>query len=155
MSSLPSNYRLYLYLFFGLLFFLESPIAKAQSTNFWSVLAKVKIKQKTDPKTKQLIEYPVFGEELKPWNGKEIKLKGYIVPLQEMRRQNYFVLSSLPFSSCFFCGGAGPETVIEVYLRKDIPFTDQAITLKGKLQLNDSQGDKLMYILRDAEKVEN
>jgi hypothetical protein len=54
---------------------------------------------------------------------------------------------------CFFCGGAGPETVMEVYAKESVKYTAEAIILRGKLELNDSDVNRLMYILNNAEMV--
>jgi len=124
----------------------------AQNHNMWNTLSKVTIR--TETKAGQTIDVPVFSEELKKWNGKEIVLKGYIIPLEELRKQNYFVLSRYPFSLCYFCGGAGVETVIEVNIQKPIPFTEDAITVKGVLQLNDKSPNHLIFVLNNATQIQ-
>lgn len=99
------------------------------------------------------IESPVFGKKVTALEGKNVELKGYIVPLEEMRGHRYFVLSALPYNICFFCGAAGPETVAEVYLTEDVAYTEKAITIRGVLELNASDPLHLMYIIKDAELV--
>jgi hypothetical protein len=54
---------------------------------------------------------------------------------------------------CFFCGGAGPESVMEVYAKEAIKYTTEAIIIKGKLELNSNDVNQLMYILNDAEMI--
>ena len=125
-----------------------SPALAQQDT--WDILSKVTILKKKDPSGKYQVEYPVFGREVKALDGREITIKGYIIPVEEFSGQNYFVFSALPFNLCYFCGGAGPETVMEVYAPKKIPYTSKAITLKGKLKLNGTDGNHLMYILENA-----
>ena len=51
---------------------------------------------------------------------------------------------------CFFCGGAGPETVMEVEASEDVEYTAEQITLQGKLVLNADDVNRLMYLLVDA-----
>ena len=51
---------------------------------------------------------------------------------------------------CFFCNGAGPETVMEVYAKESIKYTSEPIIIKGKLELNDSDINRLFYALHDA-----
>jgi hypothetical protein len=51
---------------------------------------------------------------------------------------------------CFFCGNAGPETVMEVFSKDKVKYTTDLITIKGTLSLNDSDAMRLMYILKDA-----
>ncbi|WP_020526160.1 hypothetical protein [Flexithrix dorotheae] len=117
----------------------------------WDKLADVKFETKKDQGYQ--IDYPVFGNEVKSLNGKEITLKGFIIPLDEMMSEDKIVLSSLPFNSCFFCGGAGPETVIEVYTAKKIDYTNEMIFVKGYFYLNESDPNQLMYLLKEAKQV--
>jgi hypothetical protein len=56
---------------------------------------------------------------------------------------------------CFFCGGAGPETVMEVISKEPIKYTTEAITIKGKLDLNANDINRLMYGLKDAELIKS
>ena len=56
----------------------------------------------------------------------------------------------------FFCGQAGPESVMEIQMVKqyDGLRMDQVLTFKGKLRLNTDDIYQLNYILEDAEVVE-
>jgi hypothetical protein len=63
------------------------------------------------------------------------------------------MLSSLPLNACFFCGAGGPETVIEVFLKKEINYTEKPVEVQGTLRLNDKDPDKMMYILENAEMI--
>ncbi|OEK06545.1 hypothetical protein BFP71_02420 [Roseivirga misakiensis] len=127
------------------------PLDQSSKPNAWKTLAKVKIEKRFDETLNYEIDYPTFSKEVKALNGKEISLDGWMIPLDELRGKNYFVLSALPFANCFFCGGAGPETVVEVFLKKDLNFTEKRIKVKGKLSVNGDDPLKLMYILEEAE----
>lgn len=124
--------------------------ALGQNSNPWRDLADIQILTRYEEGSPFPIQYPVFGPKAKALDGKEIELKGYIVPLEDMLGQNYFVLSSLPFNLCYFCGGAGPETVMEVFTVNEIPFTSDMITIVGTLRLNPSNPDRLMFVLEEA-----
>ena len=91
-----------------------------------------------------------FKEKQKSLDGQEIAITGYIIPVDV--ELNQYVLSAFPFSACFFCGNAGPESVMAVYFAKpDQTFkTDQRVTLSGSLELNDTNVDELVYVLRNA-----
>ena len=82
--------------------------------------------------------------------GKEIELSGYIIPFEGMFEPDHLIISSVPVASCFFCGGAGPESVAEIYLDESVKYTAKKVTITGKLKLNDSDVDQLMYILEGA-----
>ncbi len=122
-----------------------------QDANPWKTLSKVTIEKRFDEVMNFEVDYPTFSEEVKALDGKEITLKGWIIPLDELRGENYFVLSALPFANCFFCGGAGPETVIEVFTNEEYDFTEDRITVTGKLKLNADDPTQLMYVMSKAE----
>ena len=120
----------------------------AQTGNFWHVLAEVHFVTVKDAGG-YTIEKPVFSKNLKSFNGKEITLKGYMIPLEETGGGK-FMLSSQPFNICYFCGAAGPETVVEVEIMGAPKFTTGKITLQGILALNESDPDRHIYILKSA-----
>lgn len=96
-------------------------------------------------------EKPVFSDAAKSLNGKTISLPGYIVPFENGMKSAKLMLSSLPLNACFFCGVGGPETVIEVYLKKEISYTEKPMEIQGVLRINDKDPDKMIYILENAE----
>jgi hypothetical protein len=123
--------------------------AHAQDYNFWHTLAEVGFTTKKD-KNGHTIEKPVFSKHLKSWDGEKIRIKGYIIPVSEVGDQEKFILSSLPFNVCYFCGAAGPETIIEVETMESISFSSKAVWMEGVLQLNDGDPDHHMYRLLSA-----
>jgi len=102
------------------------------------------------------IPYPVFGDEIKAIEGKEVTLEGFVL-LIEAEDEEIVILSKYPYAQCFFCGGAGPESVVDVLLAEDSKDhglrMDQRVTFKGKLTLNIEDLDHLNYIFEDAELV--
>lgn len=122
--------------------------------NMWQTLAKVEIEKRFDENLNFEVDYPTFSETVQKLNGKTIELEGWMIPLEELQGESYFVLSSLPFANCFFCGGAGPETVAEVFAKDEIDFTEKRITVRGTLKINADDPLQLMYILQDAEIVD-
>ena len=96
-------------------------------------------------------ERPIFSPEVKALEGKVISLPGYMVPFESGQSGQHFVLSSTPLNACFFCGVGRPETVIEVFLRNSIDYTENPIQVRGVLKLNDKDPDSMIYLLTDAE----
>jgi hypothetical protein len=92
----------------------------------------------------------VFSKEVTAYQGKEVKIKGYIVPIDGYKNHKEFILSAYPYNMCFFCGQAGPETVLEVVAKDAIKYTAEAIIIKGTLKLNDSDVNALMYSLENV-----
>jgi hypothetical protein len=121
----------------------------AQEGNFWHTLAEVSFTNKKDAAGYD-VAVPQFSSHLKSYNTKKIKLKGYMIPLEELGGQQKFMLSSLPFNLCYFCGAAGPETIVEVDSNEKIKFSTKQIIMEGMLLLNDKDPDHHIYILKSA-----
>ena len=115
----------------------------------WPKLYDIKYVKATD----DLGEYdkPVFSEAAKSINGKTVTLPGYMVPFQKGTRGSNFILTSLPLNACFFCGVGGPETVIEVFLKSPVNYTEKPVEVRGILRLNDAGPDQMIYVLEQAE----
>lgn len=120
-----------------------------QSPNFWQTLAQVHFENKKD-KAGYAVEVPVFSTYLKSFHGKKVVLKGYVIPLEEVGGSGKFMLSSLPFNLCYFCGAAGPETVVEVETTEKVKFSTRSIVMEGTLVLNDRDPNHHIYILKAA-----
>ncbi|MBK7231967.1 MAG: hypothetical protein IPH93_06830 [Saprospiraceae bacterium] len=121
------------------------------SQSIWPILSQVKYKKIQDEQLGFEVDYPIFGSELRSLDGKWVQVKGYIIPTDGYKSHTEFVFSAFPYKSCYFCGGAGPETVMEIQAHQGIQFTSEKIELKGRLKLNDSDLNRLMFILTDAE----
>lgn len=129
-----------------------STFVHAQTNNFWQVLAEVGFQTRKDANG-SIVETPVFSKNLKSFHGKKVKLKGFVIPVNEVGDQDKFMLSALPFNVCYFCGAAGPETVIEVDSDDGIRFNTKAIWVEGFLFLNDTDPDHHMYLLKSAQLI--
>jgi len=130
------------------------PLQAQSSSNPWKLLSDVEIKDRYDEAAGYEISYPVFGDKAQSLDGKTITVEGYMIPYEVYLGPRYFILSSLPIAACFFCGGAGPETVMEVFTTHGIELTNETIKVKGRLELNPDDPDRMMYILKDAELID-
>lgn len=131
--------------------FLAAP-ATAQIKLSWQLLSDVKFKSVwfEEQQTRYLV--PEFGEGPKAFEGKEVLISGYFIPLSEDKM--FFVLSANPYASCYFCGAAGPESIVEIWFKPESIRRyelDELLTLKGKLKLNVSDVNHCNYILEEAE----
>ncbi len=97
------------------------------------------------------VYYPLFDEKQRKFDGQKVTVTGYIIPIDV--DQNLYVLSAFPFSACFFCGNAGPESVMALYFKEDprVYQTDERLTFEGVLRLNDTDIDELIYVLNQVE----
>ena len=124
--------------------------ALTAQSKMWKSLAKITYKKEYDEMLGFKVDVPVFSEEVQSLEGKEIKIKGYIIPVEGYKSHKEFIFSAFPYNMCFFCGGAGPETVMEIYASEPVKYTAEPVVLKGKLELNSSDINRLIYALNDA-----
>jgi hypothetical protein len=134
-----------------LLLLLAAAYAANAQTDGWVSFAKTKFVTKYNEAAGEYFMTPNFPEELKTLVGKEVDLEGYYMPI-DVEGNAYIILSKFPYSQCFFCGGAGPETIAEVTFKvKPNKFeADQFIRVKGKLKLNEKDIEHGNFILVDA-----
>lgn len=128
-------------------------LVNAQEKINWDLLKDVKYTEKYSEELGNITNVPNFGPKVKVLANKEVEISGYVIPLDV--KQSLYVLSANPFAACFFCGGAGPESVMDLKFVK-VPKrfkTDERITVRGKLKLNASDIYQLNYILEDAKLV--
>lgn len=125
----------------------------AQAPNMWKTLGKITFKKEYDEMMGFKVDVPVFSKDVQALEGKEITVRGYIIPVEDYGGQKEFVFSAFPYNMCFFCGGAGPETVMKVSASEAIPYTAEAITIRGTLTLNSTDRNELMYALSGAVNV--
>ena len=93
--------------------------------NTWKTLSKVTFTKKYDDLLGFKVDVPVFAADVKKLDGKEITLRGYIIPVEGYRSHTEFIFSAFPYNMCFFCGGAGPETVMEVKSAQPVKYTTE------------------------------
>ncbi|MBI3220906.1 MAG: hypothetical protein HYZ44_15430 [Bacteroidetes bacterium] len=118
----------------------------------WSLFAKTKFETKYNEKAAEYFLVPVFTTELKGLVGKEVALEGYYMPI-DVEGNAYIILSKYPYSQCFFCGAAGPESIAEVTfkVKPTSKFeADQFIRIKGKVKLNESDLEHGNFLVTDA-----
>jgi hypothetical protein len=120
----------------------------------WEMLSEIDFKDQYSDELEGWYVYPVFPEHIKALDDQLVSIKGYIIPVDVDGEE--YALSAYPFSSCFFCGGAGPESVMTLNFKKSPRRykTDEVIRFMGKLKLNDSDIDSFCYILNDAQPIE-
>jgi len=135
---------------------LSSGLVSAQTLVSWNTFAQVTFHREYSETFgfEVNVKPPEFSKELMALNGREIKVKGYVIPVDI--ELGMYMVSANPFANCFFCGNAGPETVVELFPNGKFPrfSTDQVVTFKGVLQIN-TQGEMnaVPYQLFQAEMV--
>jgi hypothetical protein len=120
----------------------------------WETLRDVTFKKKWYAEESIYMLHPTFGPSIQKLKNQPVVITGYILPVD--LDANLYVLSAFPFSACFFCGGAGPETVMTLNFKKGMRKfkTDERLTFQGTLKLNADDIYQMNYILEGAEIVD-
>ncbi len=119
----------------------------AQDTVTWKTLSNLEyVESKHD--VYGTVYLPKFSKSIKNLANKQVIIKGYLVPVDKTT----WALSKSTYASCFFCGKAGPETVLGLTFKGDPGKLkmDTYVTMSGKLILNGTDVDDWMFSLKDA-----
>jgi hypothetical protein len=93
-----------------------------------------------------------FTTALLDLDGKEVKLAGFIYPLEAAEAHERFLLAAYP-PSCPFCLPGGATEMVEVLAKPPVRFTYDAIVLAGRFELLRDDPSGLLYRLHDARTV--
>ena len=124
---------------------------KAQTNITWDLLGDVTFESNYAPEYGVSILTATFGQWVKAFEQKEVYISGYVIPLDPMGIS--YALSRNPNSSCFFCGGSGPETVLGLNMKPGSLKkyeVDQIKTFKGTLKMNRTDEKEFIYVLENA-----
>lgn len=117
----------------------------------WETLAKVPFEKKFSTELDANFWFPAFPDDILALEGQRILMQGYLIVMDV--EADFLVLSANPFASCFFCGNAGPESVVELRVRKKGKGlrTDEYVWVSGRLKLNARDVNQMNFILEDAD----
>lgn len=96
---------------------------------------------------------PIFSPAVKKLNGKKVKIKGFMFPLDMAETQKHFLLSAFP-PSCPFHAPGGPKHIIDINVEEGIEFTYDPLIIEGEMELIEfDEDDGLYYRLNNAKFV--
>lgn len=93
-----------------------------------------------------------FGDGINQLNGKSIKLRGYVTPLQLGRDQKHFILSPTP-PSCAFHMPAGATELVEVFSNTPVTYSLEPVVISGTLALLSHDPTGIFYQMADAVQI--
>ncbi len=111
----------------------------------WQLLQSTKTVQKADKKFG-----PSFPKEVKQLDKQNVKLYGFMMPLDQAKKQKRFLLAAFP-PHCSFCLPGGAESLVEVIADQPIEFTFEPVVLAGRMAVLDD--DVVYYRLTGASAV--
>jgi len=109
----------------------------------WKLLAQVELVKVKDR------YQPQFSAGIAALDAKEVKVQGFMMPLEMGDKQSHFILSAMP-QDCAFCMPGGPESLVEVKTRKPLAYGVEAVVLSGKLAVLKDDPTGVFYRLTDA-----
>ena len=122
----------------------------------WNTLAMVDKESKFDDMMGMIVETARPQTIAMSLNGKEIEVRGFIIALDAKAELKHFMFSRYPQNMCFFCGAAGPESAMQVFLKEGdkIDYTKDKVVVKGVLNIQSGDPSGLIYTLHQAELVD-
>jgi hypothetical protein len=119
------------------------PLAERKDVLSWKLLAQVELVKMKDRYV------PQFAQSVAALDQKEVKLQGFMMPLQLGDKQSHFVLSAMPVS-CAFCMPGGPESLVEVKAKQPVKYSFEPVTISGKLSVLKDDPTGVFYRITDA-----
>ena len=119
------------------------PLPERKDVLSWKVLAQVDLVKQKDRYV------PKFPADVAALDQKEVKLQGFMMPLQVGDKQTHFVLSAMPVT-CSFCMPGGPESLVEVKSKAPVKYTFEPVVMSGKLSVLKDDPRGVFYVLSDA-----
>ncbi|OYO28979.1 DUF3299 domain-containing protein [Janthinobacterium sp. PC23-8] len=113
----------------------------------WSLLSKA-----ATVKAKGGRMVPKYTPEITALDQTDVKVQGFMMPLQPGQKQKHFLLT-VTSASCPFCLPAGPEGVVEINSRTPVKFTYAPMVMTGKMTVLKSDPMGLYYRINDASLV--
>ncbi len=121
----------------------DKPLPERKDVVSWRLLAQVELVKVKDR------YQPQFAAGVAALDAKEVKLQGFMMPLEMGDKQSHFILSATP-QSCAFCMPGGPESLVEVKAKKPLAFGLEPVVLTGKLTVLKDDPTGVFYRLTDA-----
>ena len=119
------------------------PLPDRKDVVSWKTLSQVELVKQKDRYV------PQFAKDVAALDQKEVKVQGFMMPLEVGDKQSHFVLTAMP-QTCAFCLPGGPESMVEVKSKTPVKYTFDAMVLTGKLTVLKDDPTGIFYRLTDA-----
>ena len=135
-----------------ILFFMVVSFGASQGKEVWNTLALVKTESKFDDLMGMVTQKATPLPPAQLLNDSTVVVSGFMIALDVKSAQSHFMFSRYPQNMCFFCGAAGPESAMQVFMKdgNKIPYSEDKVALKGVLQIQQNDASGLIYFLHDA-----
>jgi len=122
------------------------PLPERSDVLSWKTLAGVELVRQKDRYV------PRFSPAVTSLDKKEVKLQGFMMPLELGEQQSHFVLAAMP-ATCPFCMPGGPESLVEVKMKRPVKYGFEPLLVTGRLAVLKDDPTGIFYRLSDAEQI--
>jgi hypothetical protein len=119
------------------------PLPERQDIVSWKLLSQVELIKVKDRYV------PQFHSGVAALDKKEVKVQGFMMPLEMGDKQSHFILSAMP-QTCAFCLPGGPEQLVEIKSKAPVKYTFEAVVLSGRLAVMKDDPTGVFYRLTEA-----
>jgi hypothetical protein len=123
------------------------PLPVVPGTVPWDLLGQVKTVKVKDRFV------PEFPPAVRKLDKQDVKLVGFMMPLQTGEKQSHFLLT-VTSQTCAFCIPVGPEGIVEVKAKTPVRVTFDPIVVAGRLEVLRDDPLGVYYRLSDGAPVE-
>ncbi len=113
----------------------------------WKTLAQV------EPLKKDGRMVPGFSKEILGLDRTDVKVQGFMIPLDIGDKQKRFLISAVP-PHCQFCMPAGPDEIVEVDAKSPVTFTFDPIVVGGRFSVLKDDASGILYRISGATRVD-
>ena len=121
----------------------SKPLPEMKGIVSWKTLAEVTPVREKDRFV------PQFSKGVSALDKKDVKLQGFMMPLDMGEKQKRFLLTAMP-PSCAFCLPGGPDQLVEVVAKNPVKYGFDPIVVTGKFVVLKDDPMGLYYRLTDA-----
>ena len=127
--------------------FSASVLPEREGVVSWQTLAQV---QPVKQGGKMVVE---FSRDILALERKDVKVQGFMIPLDVGDKQRHFLLSAVP-PHCQFCLPAGADAIVEIEAKTPIAYTFDPIVVSGRFAVMKDDGSGVLYKLTNAGQVD-
>jgi len=113
----------------------------------WKTLAQVQPVKQGGKMTAE------FSKDILALDRKDVKVQGFMIPLDMGEKQKRFLISAVP-PHCGFCLPAGPDSLVEVVAKTSVTYTFEPIVVSGKFAVVKDDPSGVLYRMTDAGQVD-
>ena len=113
----------------------------------WKTLSRV------EPVKRDGKMVPAFSTEILGLDRTDVKVQGFMIPLDIGDKQKRFLLSAVP-PHCQFCLPAGPDEIVEVEAKSPVAYTFDPIVIGGKFSVVKDDATGILYRMTGAVRVD-